>query len=216
MSTWPEVAIQHLLDCAALDVLAALARCSRAAAEAVSATKEVLQERFAREDSPESQRCCDLYVRLQRRRLPNGLLHGLERSTCVPYRVGGPGSPSFYAERVWKEGRLVKDAVWETNSWKRSGNFLNASEIHELCSSREYDLEPPKPLQLHHPLLQAMQGLAIYGMPCVERKWQQKGEPPQVTLFEEDEEELASLRERCDWAMQDTASLFAAVDQLLY
>ena len=39
---------------------------------------------------------------------------------------------------------------------------------------------------------------------------------PEVTLFEEDEEELASLRERCDWAMQDTASLFAAVDQLLY
>ena len=38
----------------------------------------------------------------------------------------------------------------------------------------------------------------------------------EVTLFEEDEEELASLRERCDWAMQDTASLFAAVDQLLY
>mmetsp|Transcript_25154 Transcript_25154/g.51713 ORF Transcript_25154/g.51713 Transcript_25154/m.51713 type:complete len:101 (-) Transcript_25154:350-652(-) len=63
---------------------------------------------------------------------------------------------------------------------------------------------------------EAMQGLAIYGMPCVERQWQQNGELPQVTLFEEDEEELASLRERCDWAMQDTASLFAAVDQLLY
>ncbi|CAE7655821.1 unnamed protein product [Symbiodinium sp. CCMP2456] len=210
MSTWLDVAIQHLLDCAALDVLAALARCCRATAEAVSATKEVLQERFAREDSEEGRCGPELYVRLQRRRLPNGLLHGLERSTCIPRRVGGPGIPSFYAERVWKEGRLVKDAVWETNSWKRS-RF--APEIHEVCSSREYDLEPPKPLQLDHPLLQTMQGLAIYGMPCVERTWQQNGGPPQVTLFEEDEEEL---RARCDWAMEDTHSLFAAVDHFLY
>ena len=31
--------------------------------------------------------------------------------------------------------RAVKDAVWETNSWKRSGNFLNASEIHEAYSA---------------------------------------------------------------------------------
>ena len=27
---------------------------------------------------------------------------------------------------------------------------------------------------------EAMQGLAIYGMPCVERQWQQNGELPQA------------------------------------
>ncbi|CAE7241721.1 unnamed protein product [Symbiodinium natans] len=208
----PDLAVVLLLDFAPLpSLVAALARTSRVAAAAALAAKEVLQERFRREDETTSQRVADLYVCVRVQRLPNGALHGVERSTCVPYRVGGPCSPSFYAERVWKEGRLVKDAVWETNSWKR-----NSQQIHELCLSREYDLEPPSPLPLHHPLLQDRPGLGTYGMPCLEREWSDQGVLCRLLLFEEDEEEVSSLMARTGWDMQDTDSLFAAVDQLMY
>ena len=51
------------------------------------------------------------------RRWPNGQRHGLERASCVPHRVGGPGDSCFYCER-WRLGFVVTrwDFIWNCES----------------------------------------------------------------------------------------------------
>mmetsp|Transcript_42059 Transcript_42059/g.78141 ORF Transcript_42059/g.78141 Transcript_42059/m.78141 type:complete len:214 (+) Transcript_42059:82-723(+) len=194
--------------------LGLLARSSRVFAAAMRSAKESIQERVSR-DVDRTERCCELHVHLRYKQFPNGMRHGLESSTCVPRKVGGPGSPCFYAERLWREGQLLQDAVWETNNWKRRFGSLYG-QLHELCGSNEYDENPPAPLQLDHPLLQAMPLLGKFGVPCLERHWAEDGALHEVRLFEDDPEELEELRARTDWDMRSTESLFMAVDQLMY
>ena len=51
------------------------------------------------------------------RRWPNGQRHGMERASCVPHRVGGPGDSCFYCER-WRLGFVVTrwDFIWNCES----------------------------------------------------------------------------------------------------
>jgi hypothetical protein len=54
--------------------------------------------------------------------LPNGRRHGFERVAVTPHRVGGPGCPVYYAERMWVDGaRDGDEIVWQINIAQEDG-----------------------------------------------------------------------------------------------